>query len=60
MYSDNMAVWEGKMTACERHIHITFFVSKAIDYVMDSAMERTRVGCFESTGCLITMLPNYV
>ena len=48
------------MTACERHIHITFFVSKAIDYVMDSAMERMWVGCFESTGCLITMLPNYV
>ena len=39
MGSDNMTVWEGEMTACERRILITIFVSKDPAYVMGSAME---------------------
>ena len=60
MGSDNMTVWEGEMTACERRILITIFVSKDPAYVMGSAMESMRVGCFELIGCIITMLPNDV
>ena len=48
------------MTACEQHIMITFFVSKDLTYVMDSAMEIMLVGCFYCTGCIIAMLPNNV
>ena len=39
MDSDNMTVWEGEMTACERHNLIIVFVSKDLIYVLDSAME---------------------
>ena len=34
------------MTSCERLILITVFVSKALTYVLDSAMEGMKVGCF--------------
>ena len=48
------------MTACEKRIMITAFVSKALAYIMYSDMERMRVGCFECSGCFITILPNYL
>ena len=46
------------MTSCEIRIMVTVFVSRDLDYVMYSAMDSMQVGCFEHTGCLITMLPN--
>ena len=53
-----MKFWEGLITACERHILITDFVSNYIAYVMDIYMDIMKVGLFERTGCLIPMFPN--
>ena len=53
-----MKFWEGLITACERHILITDFVSNSIAYVMDIYMDIMKVGLFERTGCLIPMFPN--
>ena len=46
------------MTACERRILTTKFVSGAMNDIMSIDKERMRVGCFERSGCLITMLVN--
>ena len=56
MDSDNLEKWESNFTASERHILINQLVGKAMRYVMSADMDRMRVGCFERTGCLITML----
>ena len=47
MSEENLGRWEGKMTAGERRIMMTHFISKAIDYVMSSDLENMRVRAFE-------------
>ena len=58
MEADNMEEWESKMTASERRILISEFVGKAMRKVMTVEYEDVRVGCFERTGCLITLIAN--
>ena len=58
MNSNNLSRWETKITATERRILISSFVSDAIKYVMNDDNDKMRVGCFERTGCLITLLVN--
>jgi hypothetical protein len=57
MIEQNLERWEGKMTASERRIVTTHFISNAIKYVMSSDMEKMRLRAFEKTGCLITWIP---
>ena len=45
------------MTAGERRILMTELVGKSVDHVLTPENDEMRVGCFERTGCLITMLP---
>ena len=56
MDSDNMERWEGTMTAGERRILMTKLVGSANRVVMSDDNDEMRVGCFERTGMLITML----
>ena len=41
----------------ERRILMTELVDKSVDHVLTPENDEMRVGCFERTGCLITMLP---
>lgn len=54
----NLEKWEANMTAMERRILITNQVGDAMTYVMSEEQDHMRVGCFERTGCLITLLAN--
>ena len=53
-----MQKWETKMTASERRILVTDFVGKAMQDVTSPTYEGMRIGSFERTGCLITLLSN--
>ena len=50
----NLMKWEAKMSAGERRILITKLVGQAMQSIMSA--DSLRVGAFERTGCLITML----
>ena len=51
-----MMKWEAKMTAGERRILVTQLVGESMDYIMAPDQDKLRIGAFERTGCLITML----
>ena len=46
------------MTANEMYILISSLVGKATRKIMGKDYDAVRVGAFERTGCLMTMLPN--
>ena len=50
----NLMKWEAKMSAGERRILITKLVGQAMQSIMSADL--LRVGAFERTGCLITLL----
>jgi len=50
----NLMKWEAKMSAGERRILITKLVGQAMQSIMSA--DSLRVGAFERTGCLITLL----
>ena len=58
MSAGNMECWESKMTASERRIVTSLFISKAMKDIMSEDYDAMRVRRFEKTGCLITWLPN--
>jgi hypothetical protein len=58
MDTDNLQKWEGNMSAPERRILISNLISKALSEIMEEDNDKMCVGCFERTGCLITMLVN--
>ena len=58
MEADHMEKWESKMTAGERRILSIGFLGKAMRKVMTQEYEAMRVGCFERTGCLLTLIAN--
>ena len=58
MEADHMEKWESKMTAGERRILSIGFLGKAMRKVMTQEYEAIRVGCFERTGCLLTLVAN--
>ena len=58
MADEKMARWEDKMTAGERRILMNNFVSKYLIHLMAEERDDSRIGVFEHTGCLITMLAN--
>ena len=53
-----MEKWESKMTAGERRILSIGVLGKAMRKVMTQEYEAMRVGCFERTGCLLTLIAN--
>jgi DDE superfamily endonuclease./Tc5 transposase DNA-binding domain. len=56
MSDDNLALWEATMTAPERRILMSKFVGEAMRMLMADKNDSVRVGSFERTGCLITLL----
>ena len=58
MDADNMERWESKLTAGERRIISIGFVGQAMRKIMTAKYDKLRVGCFERTGCLITLIAN--
>ena len=58
MDADNMERWESKLTAGERRIISVGFVGQAMRKIMTPEYDKLRVGCFERTGCLITLIAN--
>jgi hypothetical protein len=58
MHEEHMEIWEGKMSAGERRILMTEFVSSAMNKVMGTDYEESRISAFERTGCLLTWLVN--
>ena len=56
--ADNMERWESKLTAGERRIISIGFVGQAMRKIMTAKYDKLRVGCFERTGCLITLIAN--
>jgi hypothetical protein len=58
MHEEHMEIWEGKMSAGECRILMTEFVSRAMNKVMGTDYENSRISVFERTGCLITWLVN--
>ena len=42
------------MTAMERRILVTHLVARAQKYMLSPNQDKSRVSCFERTGCLIT------
>ena len=53
-----MERWESKLTAGERRIISIGFVGQAMRKIMTAKYDKLRVGCFERTGCLITLIAN--
>ena len=60
MDADNMERWESKMTASERRVLTTIFISKSLKDIMSVEYDGMRIKSFERTGCLLTWLPNDV
>ena len=58
MEAENMERWEATMTAGERRILSIGFVADAMRMVMEAEYDAMRIGCFERTGCLMTLIPN--
>ena len=58
MEVDHMEKWESNMTAGERRILSIGFLGKAMRKVMTHEYEAMRVGCFERTECLLTLIAN--
>ena len=58
MDEDNMERWESSLTAGERRIISVGFVGQAMRKVMSVDYDNMRVGCFERTGCLMTIIAN--
>ena len=53
MEEENLAKWEGSMSAAERRVLTTHLVAQATKETMTK--DNMRVECFERTGCLIQM-----
>ena len=51
---DNLTKWEGKISASERRVLVSYFVGEANSSMLVDAMDNLSIGCFECTGCLIT------
>ena len=58
MDADNMERWESKLTAGERRILSIGFLGQAMRKIMTADYDDMRVGCFERTGCLMTLIAN--
>ena len=54
MDAENLLKWEGKMTAMERRILVTHFVTRSQEHMLSQSQDCSRISCFERTGCLIT------
>ena len=50
--------WQSSLTAGERRIISVGFVGQAMRKVMSVDYDNMRVGCFERTGCLMTIIAN--
>ena len=52
----NSESWKSKLTTSVRSFLVNRWIIQAMRHVMSNEMEKMRIGCFERTGCLITML----
>ena len=53
-----MEGWESKLTTGKRWIISVGFVGQAMRKIMTAKYDRLQVGCFERTGCIITLIAN--
>jgi len=58
MDADNMERWESKLTAGEKRVISVGFIGQGMRKIMATEYDKMRVGCFERTGCLMTIIPN--
>jgi hypothetical protein len=53
MEEDNLALWEGQISAAQRRVLMTYLVTEAMDEYCCVKNDSMRVGCFVRTGCLM-------
>lgn len=52
---DNLDEWEGKLSASDRRVMMTNFLSSAMNKMLSEEKKSVRIGAFRKTGCLIEL-----